>query len=79
MGKSFATCLGAYTKLSFRVTRRSIRDRYLLLERRYKKKIAEEEKASGISPEPSELDRLMEDIVTVFEEADKSKAEKKET
>lgn len=75
---NLATCLGAYTELTFRVTQRSIRDRYLLLERRYKKKIAEEEKASGISPEPTELDHLMEDIVTLFEEADKSEAEKKE-
>ena len=74
---NFATCLGAHTELTFRVTQRSIRDRYILLERRYKKKIAEEEKASGISPEPTELDRLMEDIVTLFEEADKSEAEKK--
>ena len=61
--------------MTFRVTQRSIRDRYLLLERRYKKKVAEEEKACGISLEPTELDRLMEDFVTLFKEADKAEVE----
>lgn len=46
-----------------RVIKRSIRARYLPVERKYKKKIAEEDKASGISTEPTELANLMEDIV----------------
>ena len=74
---NLATCLGSYTELKFRVTQRSIRDRYLLLERKYKKKITEEEKASGVSPEPTELDQLMEDIVALFEKADTAEADKK--
>lgn len=74
---NLATCLGKYTALSFRVTQRSIRDRYLLLERKYKKKLTEEENASGISPELTEFDQLMEEIVSLFEEADRSEAEKK--
>ena len=52
---NLATCLGAYTELKFRVTQRSIRDRYFILERKYKKKITVEEKASGVSPEPPNL------------------------
>jgi hypothetical protein len=74
---NLATRLGKCDELKFRVTHRSLRDRYLLLERRYKKKVAEEEKSSGISPEFTELDQLMEDIVTMFEEADQAEVEKK--
>jgi hypothetical protein len=74
---NLATRLGKCDELKFRVTQRSLRDRYLLLERRYKKKVVEEEKSSGISPEFTELDQLMEDIVTMFEEADQAEVEKK--
>ena len=74
---NLATRLGKCDELKFQVTQRSLRDRYLLLERRYKKKVAEEENSSGISPEFTELDQLMEDIVTMFEEADQAEVEKK--
>ena len=55
----------------FRVTQRSVRDRYLLLERRFRKKVSEDEKASGMSPEPSEEDKMMEEIISLFYEADR--------
>ena len=72
-----AIVLGQCANPVFRVTLRSIRDRYMLLERRYKKKISEEEKASGISPDPSEIDKLIEEIVALFDEADKAEIAKK--
>lgn len=54
----------------FRVTQRSVRDRFSLLTKKYKKKIAAEEKASGISPNETELDIAMGDILERFSEAD---------
>ena len=44
-------------------------DRYLLLDRRFRKKVSEDEKASGTSPEPREEDVMMEEI-SLFDEAD---------
>ena len=35
------------------------------------KKVSEDEKASGTSPEPSEEDVMMEEIVSLFDEADR--------
>ena len=55
----------------FRVTQRSERDRYLLLDRRFRKKVSEDEKASGTYPEPSEEDVMMEEIISLFDEADR--------
>ena len=54
-----------------------MRDRYLLLERRFRKKVSEDEKASGTSPEPSEEDVMMEEIVSLFDEADRLNDSKK--
>ena len=47
---------------SFKVTVRSIRDRYTLLAKKFRKRMTSEQKASGISPEMSELDVLMEEL-----------------
>ena len=47
----------------FNVDQRAVRDHSLKLERIFKRKIAEEERASGISPESTELDMAMEEIV----------------
>ena len=57
----------------FRVTQSSVLDRYLLLERRYKWRVVQDEKASGTSPEPSEEDVviMMEEIISLFDEADR--------
>lgn len=79
-GESWARLAANLTKCSqlvFRVTQRSLRDRYLLLERKHKKKVCDEEKASGISPEDTELDQLMNEIVDLFEESDQVEKEKK--
>lgn len=62
--------LNAVESPQFHVSQRAVRDRYLLLEKKHKKKVSEEEKASGISPEESEVDKAMADIITQFDEAD---------
>ena len=68
---NIACHLGRSSDPVFRVTQRSVRDRYLLLDRRFRKKVSEDEKASGTSPEPSEEDVMMEEIISLFDEADR--------
>ena len=41
----------------------------MLLEKRYRKKVADDKKASGTSPNHSEDDILLEEIVALFDEA----------
>ena len=53
----------------FNVDKRAVRDHFLKLERVFKRQIAEEERASGISPESTELDMAMEEIVEKSKEA----------
>lgn len=65
-----ADSLNSFTTPQFRVNQRSVRDRYTLLERKHKKKVQDEERASGISPEESQLDSALEDIISQFNEAD---------
>ena len=54
----------------FKVTQRSVRDRYKLLVDNFKKREQEETAASGISPEEAESDIVLADIIERFEEAD---------
>ena len=49
----------------FKVTVRSVRDRYSLLAKKYRKQMQSEKKASGISPEISELDVLLEELIAL--------------
>ena len=57
--------------LKFKVTQRSVRDRFKLLMQNYKKRQNEEIKASGIAPpEETELEHALEDIIERFQEAD---------
>ena len=51
------------------VDQRAVRDHFLKLERIFKRKVAEEERASGISPDSTELDMAMEEIVEKSKEA----------
>ena len=52
--------------LKFRVNKRSVRERFKLMKEKFKRKIQEEEKASGIDVEPaSELEQALEDIIFV--------------
>lgn len=48
---------------TFKVTVRSVRDRYSLISRKYRKRMQDEKKASGIVPELSELDKLLEELI----------------
>ena len=41
-----------------------------ILMKKYKQKMRDEEKASGISPEPTELDRAVEEIIQLEETAE---------
>ena len=43
--------------------KRAVRDRYAILGKKYKRKMMEEERASGISHEMTELDKLVEQII----------------
>ena len=48
---------------TFKVDKRAVREHVDMLVKKYKRKMTMEEKASGISPEQSELDILLEEIV----------------
>jgi len=61
--ETFSNNLNATTCLKFRVTPRSVRDRYNLLIKKLQAKLTSEEKASGINATNSELDDLLEEIV----------------
>ena len=42
------------------VNQRGIRDRFTVIERSFKRKMAIEERESGTNPEPTELDQVIE-------------------
>ena len=63
-----AESLNQIDKPKFKVNKRSVRERFNLLAEKYKTKIRNEEKASGISPEITELDMLLEEILALEEE-----------
>ena len=48
---------------TFKVDTRSVRDRYNLLSQKLRKKLKEEEKASGIDTEMSEVETALEEII----------------
>ena len=60
---SIAHRLNAIDQPNFRVTARSVRDRFSLLSTKQAQKLREEEKASGIDVEQTELEILLEDIL----------------
>ena len=54
--------------LKFRVKKRSVGERFKLIKEKFKRKIQEKEKASGIDVEPvSELEQALEDICALEE------------
>ena len=62
----------------FSVNMRAVRERFKLLETKYKRKNNEELKATGISPEVSELDVLLEEIISRMKDDDNKKKEQDE-
>ncbi|XP_068743600.1 uncharacterized protein [Montipora capricornis] len=61
--ESVAQQLNSIHQPIFRVTTRSVRDRFSLLSTKYAHKLRMEEKASGIEVEQSELEKLIEEIL----------------
>ena len=51
------------------VNQRGVRERYAKIERNYRRKKADEERASGISPDKMELDEAVESIIGLTESA----------
>ena len=47
----------------FSVNQRGVRDRFAVIERTYKRKMAAEERESGTNPEPTELHQAVESII----------------
>ena len=66
----------------FKVSQRSVRDRFNVLRNNFVKRQREEQVVSGISPEISEVDECLDDIIERFKERDgnqrKENEEKKE-
>lgn len=60
-------------KPKFEVSIRAVRDRYTLLAERYKKKACNEKRASGISPESTELDTLLKELTEKESASDKER------
>ena len=61
--EKIATNLNSIPQPRLIVDKRAVRDHFLKLVRDYKRKMAAEERASGISPETSELDEALETII----------------
>ena len=61
--EKIANFLNEIERPKFNVDQRAVRDHFLKLERAHKRKMAQEEGASGISTENTELDDAMEGIV----------------
>ena len=62
--------LNLYESSKFTVNQKSVRDHYIFLEKEQKKKIREEEKASGVTPVHTSFDDSMADIIERFREKD---------
>lgn len=70
--EKLAVSLNAIPYPQFRVTQRSVRDHYSTMEKRRRKKVREEDRASGIAPEEDkELDQLLDETIELFDESDK--------
>ena len=74
-----ATALNSLVEPRFSVDQRAVRERFSKLEKYIKKKTASEERASGISPETSELDEAMENILELIETANIEQGAEKES
>ena len=62
-----AAVLNSLEKPGFKVTFRSVRDRYGLLVKKYKTKWNEEGKSSGTNPDYTELDGALMDLIQRFD------------
>ena len=62
IAQSLKNCQQLKFKQNLQISQRAVRERFSLLQTRYKEKEREETQASGISPEQDELDALLEEI-----------------
>lgn len=77
--EKLAVSLNATSHPQFHVTQQSVRDHYSVMEKRRKRKVREEERASGIAPEEeTELEQLLNKIIELFEQGDKDMKEIKQ-
>ena len=76
---NIAVNLNSLENPSFKVSKRSVRDRLTLLQTKYKGKIREEEKASGIDCEETPLDAAIEEILEKEKAADMERNEQSGT
>ena len=67
---TIANELNALQEVRFSVSQKAVRDRLKLLVERFKRKNREEEQASGISPDESELDGSLYTIIELMDEAE---------
>ena len=61
-----ASTLNLVEGLRFVVDQRGVRERYAKLERNFKRKMAAEERVSGLSPEKTELEEIPERAVDMI-------------
>lgn len=70
--EEISTNLNTTSGVRFFVTKRSVRDHLNILIKRYRKKMNAEERSTGVSPEPTELDQALADIIEMEEVASTS-------
>lgn len=73
-----AESLNQIKAVYFDVSQKSVRDRLKILERDFKKKNAEDLKASGTSTEETEIDKIMRDYLERREEQEKEEDKEQE-
>lgn len=76
--QAIADKLNNITETSFSVSARAVRERFTLLQSRWKKKERMELNGSGISPEVTELDILLEEIILKIKEHERTFDKKNE-
>ena len=65
-------------KILFKVSQRSVRDQFSVIKNNFDKRQREEERASGISIEISEVDGCLENIIERFKERDENQRKRNE-
>ena len=73
MWETVAEHLSLIDQPKFKVAVHSVRDRYLLISRKYRKRMEEEKRASGIAPEQSELDVLLEELIELEDSSEEQR------
>ena len=71
--EEISTNLKTTSGVRFFVTKRSVRDHLTILIKRYREKMNAEERSTGVSPEPTELDQALADIIEMEQVASTSK------